>query len=270
MKESESMSSTVAQRLFSAVAAAAVLAAGTTAVAADWGTVKGKFVYKGDVKPEKIVPSKDTEFCSKHELVDESIIVGDKGGLANVFVFLNPGRDKKVEVHPDIKPSSEPKILDNHGCRFEPHAMTLWTEESLEVRNSDEGLAHNTNASFFFSNPTFNETVPNGSPLKKKFTKSEAYPSKVVCNIHPWMLGYVFIRDNPYMALSAEDGSFEIANVPAGKQTFGFWHEEPGNLKQLKIGKDKADRKGQFELNVPAGGTLDLGEIEVTPVVLGK
>jgi hypothetical protein len=270
MKVSDSMSSNFVKHLTSIVAVAAVMVVGTTAVAADWGTVKGKFVFKGDVKPEKLVPSKDAEFCSKHQLVDEAIVVSDKGELANVFVFLNPGRGKKVDVHPDVKPAAEPKVLDNKGCRFEPHAMTVWTKEPFEVRNSDAGLAHNTNASFFFANTKFNESVPNDAPLKKTFTKSESYPARIVCNIHPWMNAYVLIRDNPYMAVSAADGSFEIANVPAGKQTFAFWHEAPGNLKQLKIGKDKADRKGQFELDVPAGGTLDLGEIEVTPVILGK
>lgn len=263
------MTNTYAQRLFSAVAAAAVLAAGASSHAADWGTIKGKFVFKGDVKPEKLVPSKDTEFCSKHELVDESVVVNDKGELANVFVFLNAGRGKKVDVHPDIKPAAEPRVLDNKDCRFEPHAMAVWTEEAFEVHNSDD-VSHNTNASMFFANKTFNETVPKDAPLKKTFTKSESYPSKVVCNIHPWMNAYVLVRDNPYMTVSKEDGTFEIANVPAGKHDFAFWHEAKGNLKDLKVGKEKADRKGQLEINVPAGETVDLGVIEITPAMLGK
>lgn len=264
------MTSNHAKCLFSALAAAAVLAAGTSGVAAEWGTIKGKFVYKGEVKPEKITPNKDTEYCSKHELVDESIVVGDNGELANVFVFLNAGRGKKVAVHPDVKPAAEPKVLDNHGCRFEPHALTVWTEEKLEVRNTDENIGHNTNASMLFANPKFNEQVTSGSPIVKEFTKSESYPSKVACNIHPWMSAYVLIRDNPYMAVSKEDGTFEIANVPAGKHDFAFWHETKGNLKDLKVGKGKADRKGQLEIDVPAGETVDLGEIVITPALLGK
>jgi hypothetical protein len=53
MKESESMSSNMVKRLISIAALAAVMVVGTTAVAADWGTVKGKFVFKGDVKPQQ-------------------------------------------------------------------------------------------------------------------------------------------------------------------------------------------------------------------------
>ncbi len=42
------------------------------------------------------------------------------------------------------------------------------------------------------------------------------------------MNAYVLIRDNPYMAVSAADGSFEIANVSAGKRDLAFWHEGQG------------------------------------------
>ena len=263
------MNYTVAKRLLSACTAASLLA-GSTSFAADWGTIKGKFVFKGDAKAEKIVPNKDTAYCSAHPLVDEAVVVGGDGELANVFVFLNAGRGKKVDVHPDIKPSAEAKVLDNHFCRFEPHAMTLWTKEKLEIRNSDDGIGHNTNASMLFANPKFNEQVTGAAPIVKEFTKTESYPSKVACNVHPWMNAYVLIRDNPYMAVSAADGTFEIANVPAGKHDFAFWHEAKGNLKDLKVGKDKADRKGQLQIEVPAGETVDLGVIEITPAMLGK
>lgn len=269
-KERDSMTSNFAKRFTSTLAVTATLLASTTAGAADWGTVKGKFVFKGDVNAEKIVPNKDTEYCSEHPLVDETIVVGDGGELANVFVFLNAGRGKKVDIHPDFKASAEPKVLDNKFCRFEPHAMTLWTADKLEIRNSDEGIGHNTNASMLFANPKFNEQVTGGAPIIKEFSKSESYPSKVACNVHPWMNAYVLIRDNPYMATSAADGTFEIKNVPAGKHDFAFWHEAKGNLKDLKVGKEKADRKGQLEINVPAGETVDLGVIEITPAMLGK
>jgi hypothetical protein len=239
--------------------------------AADFGTIKGRFVYKGEPKVVPIQPTKDPEFCSQHKLFDETVVVGKKSGLQNVFVYLAPARGKKIDIHPDYKATDlPPKMLDNKGCRFEPHAMTLWTAQPLEVHNSDPGIGHNTNASYFFVNTKFNQTIPNDQPLIKKFEKTEAYPSKIACNVHPWMSAYILVRDNPYMAVSGEDGSFEIKNVPAGKQTFAFWHEAKGNLRDLPVGKAKADRKGQVPLDIAANKTLDVGEIVVTPAMLGK
>ncbi len=268
------MTRTIRISLVQAPALVALLALAASASAAEFGTIKGRFVFEGKPKVVPIQPTQDAEYCSKHQLLDETITVGEDGGLQNVFVYLAPARGKKVEIHESYDAAAaakEPKILDNKNCRFEPHAMTLWTAHPLEVRNSDP-FAHNTNASYFFANASskFNETVPQDRPLEKSFSKSESYPAKVVCNVHPWMNAYVLVRDNPYMAVTGEMGEFEIENAPAGKHKFAFWHEAKGNLKELKIGKNKADRKGQIELEVPADETLDLGDVTVTPAILGK
>ena len=251
---------------FAAIAIATV----TTAGAADWGTLKGKFVLDGDPgDPAALNVNKDTEFCGKHDLVDETITTAD-GSLANVFVYVYLKRGKKIDIHPDLEePSSDAVVLDNIGCRFEPHAVVLRTGQTLEVRNSDKGIGHNTNFTLL-KNPAFNEMVTNDAPIQKTFAKAESYPSTAVCSIHPWMKAHVLIRDNPYMTVSGKDGSFEIANLPAGQHEFIFWHESAGNMKNLSFGKGKTDRKGRAKLKIPAGGELDLGEIKVKLSVLGK
>lgn len=254
---------------YSLLTLAVVFAFSATPVAhaAEWGTIKGKFVYKGEPKAAPLTINKDVEFCGEHKPADESIVVGDGAALRDVFVYLYVARGKKVEIHPDYKPG-ELKVISNKGCRFEPHALVLWTADELEVRN-DDTIGHNTNINLA-ANSDFNQLVANGSPLKKKLDKTEPAPAPVACNIHPWMKANLLVRDNPYMAASGEDGSFEIKNVPAGKQEIVIWHEAKGYVRDLKVGKGKADRKGQVEVTVPAGGEIDLGVIEVTPANLGQ
>ena len=76
-----------------------ILTLATTALAADWGTIKGRIVYKGTPPtPQKLVVNKDQAVCAKHPLVDESIVVSKDGGLANVFLY---SREKDLPVHPD-------------------------------------------------------------------------------------------------------------------------------------------------------------------------
>jgi hypothetical protein len=50
-------------------------------------------------------------------------------------------------------------------------------------------------------------------------------PVKLTCEIHPWMLAYVFLTDNPYFAVTDVHGEYEIDNVPAGKYRVRIWHE---------------------------------------------
>ena len=239
--------------------------------AAEWGTLKGRIVIDGKLpEPQAINVNKDVEFCGKHDLKVETVTTGEKGALQNAFVYLYLKRNKTVPIHPDLeKVGEEPVILDNKGCRFEPHVLTLRLGQTLEIKNSDEGIGHNTKADLL-KNPPFNETVSSGASIKKKFDKVEAYPATVSCSIHPWMTSHLLIRDNPYMAVSGEDGSFEIKNIPAGKHEFIFWHESVGNMKKVSLGSGgKTDRKGRAKLEIPAGGVLDLGEIKLKPAAVG-
>jgi hypothetical protein len=252
--------------------AVSFLTQGLSVQGADWGSLQGRLVFTGKAgEPKAISVTKDVEYCSKHTLVDEELVVGDKGGLANVFVYLYLKRGKSVDVHADYdKLAGKHVVLDNKGCRFEPHAMTVYTKQPLEIRNSDAGIGHNTNAQALMKNSKFNDLISNDSPLVKNFTKSESYPSPFACNVHPWMGAQILIRDNPYMVVSGKDGSFEIKNIPVGKHEFRFWHEAKGNLRKLKVGSDETSRKGLIKVTIPAGDTLDLGEIQVAPSVLGK
>ena len=190
----------------------------SSAKAADWGNLKGRLVFEGDAgTPPKINVNKDVEFCSKHNLVDETLSIGEKDGLQNAFIYVYVKRGKSVDIHPDLEaPGGDVAILDNKGCRFEPHTILVRTGQPLEIRNSDQGIGHNTNAQTLLQNPKFNEQVSNDSPINKVFEKTEPYPAEVACNVHPWMKSYLLIRDNPYMATTAKDGRFEIKNLPAG------------------------------------------------------
>ena len=242
----------------------------SSASSEDWGTIKGRFVFDGDAPDAKnINVTKDTEFCSTHDLKEETVVVGEKNALANVVVYLYVKRGGKVTPHPDLEKLGEPITLDNKGCRFEPHVLLVRTGQTLKITNSDQGIGHNTNAALQ-QNPPFNETVSNESPITKKFQKTEPFPAKVSCNIHPWMTAHMLVRDNPYMAITGEDGSFEIAKLPAGKHEFIVWHESVGYVKNLKLATgDKTNRRGRVKLEVPAGGVLDLGETKVKPKDVG-
>ena len=44
------------------------------------------------------------------------------------------------------------------------------------------------------------------------------------CNVHDWMISYVYVADTPYFAKTAKDGKALIKNVPAGHYTIRVWH----------------------------------------------
>jgi hypothetical protein len=132
----------------------------------------------------------------------------------------------------------------------------LQAGQPLALKNSDP-VGHNTKVG------SFNQIIPAGSEIPTKIERSAALPLQVSCSIHPFMTGWVLVQDHPYMAASAQDGTFEIKNIPTGKRAFMFWHEVPGGLRSLKVASGTTDRRGTLELTIKPGETLDLGDIKV-------
>ena len=65
---------------------------------------------------------------------------------------------------------------------------------------------------------------------------------RLTCDVHSWMNIYVAVLEHPYFAVSGSDGRFEIASVPAGRQSIEVWHERYGPL--------------TAGIDVPAGGAV--------------
>jgi len=230
--------------------------------AGEWASLKGRFVVDGDTPaPVAITADKDIEVCGKHKLVNEEVVVAEDGGLANVVIFV---RSKKVTVHPDLEDGSKaaPVVLDNKDCRFEPHVGFAQTEQTLTIKNSDP-IGHNSNIATMKNSPS-NSLIPSKGSSDVTFSRDEAIPAAVTCNIHPWMKAYLVIRPNPYGAVSGKDGSFVIENLPVGEELeFQLWHEKGGYLDEFKIGGKKTDAKrGRIDFTVESGDT-DLGDIVI-------
>ncbi|HVA50676.1 MAG TPA: hypothetical protein VNH11_30300 [Pirellulales bacterium] len=227
-----------------------------------WGNLSGKFVYDGpDPAAQRLAITKDEQVCGNHNLVDESLVVNPKNkALENVVIFLT---DKKAAVHPDYEATAKDTVkFDNHHCRFEPHILTLRTSQTLDVHNSDP-VSHNSNMAPL-GDKSFNPLISQNNESPYNFSKQQNAPVPVTCSIHPWMKGYVFPRDNPYVAVTGKDGSFEIKNLPAGKHEFQAWQEAVGGLAA------KPDwKKGKFKFEIKEGDN-DLGTIQVSSALFGK
>jgi len=244
------------------------LALCNVASADEWGTIKGRFVFGGEVPASsELKADKDVEVCGKHKLVAEELVVGANKGVANVVVFV---RDKSVKVHPDLNAAKGEKVvLDNKNCRFEPHVAVVQTGQPLVLRNSDT-VGHNSNVATIKNSPS-NSLIPAGQETPITFSSEEAIPAQVTCNIHPWMKAWLVVRPNPYAAVSKEDGSFEIRNVPAGGELeLQLWHEKAGYIGELTVGgKPEKIAKGRKKMKV-ASGDNDLGEMTLDASLFKK
>ncbi len=244
---------------------AALMLTATVANGAEWGGLKGQFVYDG--KAPAVAPltvTADAAYCGPLKPVNDTLVVGKNGGLANVVIFIYTKSTTKLPIAPSYEAQASQKVvLDNSKCAFTPHIVGVWNKQKLTVKNSDK-VAHNTKGDTF-SNAPFNPIVPAGASLDLSFTESERLPAKVSCSIHPWMTGYVLIKDHPYFAVTDAEGKFEIKDIPAGEWQFQVWHELSGYVKTVNVGgKDEEWSKGRVTKTI-GSSTIDLGAIKVKP-----
>jgi len=79
------------------------------------------------------------------------------------------------------------------------------------------------------------------------------------------MKSWLIITEHPYVAITDENGNFEIRNIPAGEWKFRFWHERPGNIRQLvRDGSELPLEKGALTLSINSELSTDLGDLVVS------
>lgn len=210
---------TLSAFVFVLVATPALAAKYEEGAVSDGGAIEGKVVYNGAVKTRTVLPTKDKDVCGEPRK-QPLVIVGEGGAVQNSVVFLKEVATGK----PWPEQSGNPQI-DNIDCRFEPHVQIV-RRGKIDIHNSDPVL-HNTHG-YYGKRTAFNVALPIQNAKVTELLRSTG-EVRVDCDAHGWMLGWIYVVDNPYYAMTGEDGTFSITDVPPGEYTLVVWQEELGS-----------------------------------------
>jgi plastocyanin len=228
-----------------------------------WATLKGSFKINGSAperKPQAV--DKEREVCAPggKTPLSEEIVVGPDGGIRDVVIFLASAiPDDEPWTHPDAKPGKTGEVLfDQKGCQFLTHVLALQPTQLLRIKNSDP-VGHNTSLKPK-KNRQDDQTVASGSTTAYQAKAEEADPFPVSCAIHPWMKAWLVLRKNSYVAVTKEDGSFEIPNLPANVNLeFRVWQEKTNYVQAVAVnGQPQKWAKGKFKLKLEPDSTQEL------------
>jgi plastocyanin len=192
------------------------------------GSITGKIRFAGKAPARKLIDMSSDPACvdaHKGKAYDESLLVSPNGSLGNAFVYIKSGLEGKHFAIP-----TQPVVIDQNGCWFRPRILGVQTGQTFQVVNSDP-VTHNIHPMATTNREWNHSQGPGDPPINRKFLQQEIM-IPVKCNIHSWMHAYIGVVDSPYFAVSADDGSFAINNLPAGTYTLAVWQEKLGTQEQ--------------------------------------
>lgn len=120
-------------------------------------------------------------------------------------------------------PAPTPGLMDQRDKQFVPHVLAVRTGTAVSFPNSDD-IRHQVYS--FSPAKRFELRLYQDTPSEPVLFDK---PGLVVlgCNIHDWMLGYIYVTDDPWFGVSDEQGRVEIGQLLPGRYAVTLWH--PGN-----------------------------------------
>ncbi len=131
--------------------------------------------------------------------------------LANAVVWLEASSEQAARA-----PRA---VLHQRSLKFVPQVLAIRTGTVVDFPNDDR-VFHNVFS--FRDGRKFDLGIyPVGAT--RQVTFAEPGVSRLFCNIHPNMAGYIVAVDTPWFATSDAQGRFRITEVEAGTYVWHAW-----------------------------------------------
>ncbi len=136
-----------------------------------------------------------------------------------------------IATNTPVPVPAETVTVNTSKKTFQPHMVVVPVGSRVEFPNSD-AFDHNV---FSLSDNSLFDLGSFGRGESRGTFFSRPGIIRVYCNVHPNMSSTIVVRDNPYYAQPLADGSFSIADIPAGTYTLHVWHERAKESVSLEV-----------------------------------
>jgi plastocyanin len=111
--------------------------------------------------------------------------------------------------------------MDQKALTFVPHLLVITKGDTVKFLNHDT-VAHNVYSP--------DEDAYNLGTFKQDEVRTHTFekegPYSQLCSIHPEMLAYIFVNQNPYAAAVDAKGRYTIKGVPPGTYKLAVWNSK--------------------------------------------
>jgi hypothetical protein len=160
--------------------------------------------------------------------------------LGDAVVLVTPVDRGRI---PPLKPGNE--IVDQIDKEFVPYVKPVLVGSSVYFPNKDD-IRHHVYS--FSPAKTFELSLYSGTPAAPVvFDK----PGVVTlgCNIHDWMIGFIYVADTPYFGKTAANGMVRTNGLPPGEYTVRVWHPRLADSEESTSRRVSVEKTGALEVS---------------------
>jgi plastocyanin len=136
-------------------------------------------------------------------------------GVADAVILAVPADSRNaLHAHPPAD------AVDQVDKQFVPYVKVIFVGSTVRFPNSDN-IRHQV---YSFS-PAKKFELPlyaGGDAPPVNFDKAGVVV--LGCNIHDWMIGYIYVSESPFYAKTGAAGTATLSDMPPGEYTVRIWH----------------------------------------------
>ncbi len=133
------------------------------------------------------------------------------------------------------------EVVDQIRKEFTPYVKAIRVGSLVEFPNKDNVQHHVY--SFSAAKP-FELPLYKGKPPQALLFDKPGIV-RLGCNIHDWMIGYIYVADSPWYGKTGDNGRVELDKLPAGRYRVRVWHPwmdgtEEATVTEVELGDGPA------------------------------
>jgi plastocyanin len=178
--------------------------------------------------------------CAPGSAADLHVVVKDRDGKPVMdAVALALPTDPKLALR--AQPGAAMDEVDQVDKQFVPYVRVVFVGSKIRFPNSDH-VRHQVYS--FSPAKRFELPLYAGTPAQP-ILFDKAGVVVLGCNIHDWMVGYIYVSETPFFAKTGRTGSATITGLPAGEYLVRIWQPsieggEVGTTRRIVVGGKSA------------------------------
>jgi plastocyanin len=196
------------------------------------GSIAGRVSYIGRV-PEPVYVFESGQ--------EQPVITLDaKKGVAGAVVSVDAPSVGSDQSAPEL-------TVIQRNWWFTPGVVAVRSGQPVRFTNEDPS---NHSVRSTTGNPAnrFGAYTGTGQPYVHRFrANTDGAPSVITCDIHAWMMAWVYVFDHPHFAQTDRAGNFSIPNLAPGKYRLFVRHGPSGLSRDVNVAI-AADRETRVEV----------------------